>query len=125
MAFTWQTDINVGAEIKLECLTEIRNNIDSIKDNTACITEKTTYYSDNDVDVDSAYDSGVLNDDHGTYDSDQHGGYYTDKDATVDSDQHGTVYGNENSGYDGTEESTFYSTKKASVNSGEFGSVTY
>jgi len=99
MSFDW-IEINVGDIIRKSHIIELRENIDSIKDNLACITDKSDYKSGYDTSVDSGYKSGyksgynssVLNDNHGTYDSNEHGTYKSGHHSGYDNPHDGTIY---------------------------------
>lgn len=74
MAFEW-TPISVGDIIKKSHIEEIRSNIDSIVNNLACITHKSSYCT--------SYNSAVDNDLHGTYKSGDRSGYDSSYNSTV------------------------------------------
>lgn len=112
MSFTWSS-IDVGSIIRKSHIDEIRSNIDSILDNIACITDKTSY--------NNGYNSGVLSNDHGTYkngvnssvDNDDHGtyngSYVGSDDNSVNDSYHNGDHATEKAGYNSTFEDNYVS----------------
>ncbi|RLA81657.1 MAG: hypothetical protein DRG33_00110 [Deltaproteobacteria bacterium] len=102
MAFEWQA-ISVGDIIRKGHIIEIRQNIDSIKDNLACVTDKSGY--------DSGYNSSVDNNDHGSYKSGYNSG--------VDWDEHGNYYSSDDSGHDDQYYNTYHTDENSTIEIGE------
>jgi len=108
MAFTWSST-GVGEIIKATHLTELQNNIDSIKDNIACITDKT---SDNSS-YNNTVDSGDKSSAKSTYRNGVDTGYNYGVDGSYNSSIYGTNYSNDN----GSDYSTYNSNYKYPVHS--------
>ena len=89
MAFTWTPITADQTAHSKAILEEMRANLDSVKDNEACVADDTGYYADHDAGIDSAYDA--------TYNSGHR--------ATVDSADDATVHGTYQAGVD----SSYYS----------------
>jgi len=92
MAFTW-TPIDVGDVIKKAHVIELRDNIDYISDNLACVTDKDSVHSSYDSSYKSGYNTTVDNYDKGTYKSDHKTGNYWGHEATIYSNNDINEYG--------------------------------
>jgi len=104
MSFVWDEDITEGSALTTKAVVdEIRTNLDSIKDNEACVADKTTYipsqntsddtnhdtthHTDENTGVNSGYNSGYDVDEHSTYQNDHNSGVDTGDNATYHNDE--------------------------------------
>jgi len=106
MSFDW-IEISVGDIIRKAHIDELRDNIDYIKDNEACIT----------------YKNGVLNGHHSNEDT----GEYTTYESTNYSGNDGThrvhEYSGQNNTYQDGAKAGVYSSAKGTHKDGEYGTV--
>ena len=97
MSFEWSST-GTGQIIKSLHLTELHDNIDSIKDNEACIADKTSDNNSYNNGVDSSYNSSV--------DSPHRSGVDSGYKYGVDSSYRSSVHSEANSSYDSTDNVT-------------------
>lgn len=84
MAFNWTQDIDKGDTCDVADLTEIRTNVDSIKDNLANVTY--------DSGVDNGDDAGYYGTNYPGYDNDENTGVDTSDNSSALNNDHGTYY---------------------------------
>jgi len=102
MAFEWSS-IEIGDIIRKSHIVELRQNIDSIKDNLACITHKSG--------VHSAYDLNVDSDDYSSVDNGH--------DSTINTIQRDAYKDSDYDPYNSTAEATYYAGEDLSYDNGE------
>jgi hypothetical protein len=114
MPFTWSNRIDMGELLTDELVKEIKDNLDYLYDNLACVAVDSSVYAMADSSFDGSLFSSRNDGDDGAVQSVDDHGYKLLLNSTVDSSNDSSVNNNDNSLVKGSNNGTV----KGSVNSG-------